>query len=283
MRKVFRVIYPILIYTGITFVTAFLAMLGLMVYSASQMLGSFNSSQSMIMDVMNRYYSNILFITFLSALFTIPILVWIFKRDQRYRGIDQSFSWKFPKYWIYLIGLGISACIVGNNLITVSGIQDFLNGYEEVSEDIFGASLWLQIVGVGIIIPITEELVFRALGFRRMRDYMRFGSAAIISSLCFAVFHGNIVQGIYAFGLGLLMAFCYEQYDSVIAPILFHCAANLASVVLTTAVGRYLLYSNVWVSVIVTLVMLMLLVWFIIRMKKDVLPQRAVDPEEVIE
>lgn len=43
----------------------------------------------------------------------------------------------------------------------------------------------------------------------------------------------NVVQGIYAFLLGILLAWICEKYQTIWAPILFHAAANLLSVICT--------------------------------------------------
>lgn len=254
MRKFWRVLYPIGIYTGITLVVSFGALL---IILAATFLWTVNPDLSFMYAALTIYNQNILLITLLSAIITLPIHIWFFRRDRIMRADDRN-PWKLGGNCIYLVILGIGACIAGNNLVTLSGIDLFFKGYEEVSDQLFSSPVWLQMIGVGIVIPIVEELTFRALGFRRLRDHMSFFSAAMISALCFGVFHGNVVQGIYAFALGYLMAWVYERYDSFMAPVLLHCAANIASVLLTlTAVGE-LVYRNsitIWISTIVMIIL----------------------------
>ena len=83
------------------------------------------------------------------------------------------------------------------------------------------------------MIPICEELVFRGLMFKRMRERSGFLYAAVYSALVFGLFHGNIVQMVYGFILGMLLAYMYEKYGSVKAPIVGHMVMNLFSVLAT--------------------------------------------------
>ena len=41
------------------------------------------------------------------------------------------------------------------------------------------------------------------------------------------------MQGIYAFLIGILLVYLYERFQTLKAPILFHMAANLTSVLFT--------------------------------------------------
>ena len=95
-----------------------------------------------------------------------------------------------------------------------------------------------------IVVPVVEELVFRALGFYRLREYMVFFPAAVISGVVFGVFHGNAYQGIYAFLLGIGFAYVYECYRSILAAILMHMAANGFSVFLSELSFLCLLYTS---------------------------------------
>ena len=86
---------------------------------------------------------------------------------------------------------------------------------------------------MGLIAPVAEELVFRGLIFKRVRTYSNFVTAAFVASIIFGIYHGNVVQGIYAFIVGFLMCFVYERFRNIWAPILFHCSANTVSVLIT--------------------------------------------------
>lgn len=254
MKKLWRVLYPIAIYMGITMVISVGSLLLIMVLTGVRMASGADVDMD---DALEIYNQCVLLITMVSALVTLPLHLWLFKRDRIMRA-DVKNPWKCGKNWGFLILLGIGACIAGNNLITLSGLDVLFQGYEAVSDGIFSNPMWFQILSVGIVIPIVEELTFRALGYRRLRDSMSFYWAAVISALCFGVFHGNVVQGVYAFGLGYLMAWVYERYDSFAAPVLLHCIANTVSVLLTmTALGEVFYHNTVtlWISTIIMILL----------------------------
>ena len=53
--------------------------------------------------------------------------------------------------------------------------------------------------------------------------------AMVISGLIFGMFHGNVVQGIYAFAVGLFFAQVYEAGKTLFLPVLAHMAVNAVS------------------------------------------------------
>ena len=59
------------------------------------------------------------------------------------------------------------------------------------------------------------------------------------------------MQGLYAFGVGLLMALVYEYSGSLAASILLHITANTCSVFLTeyTGISDLLLYDRTWMLI----------------------------------
>ena len=61
---------------------------------------------------------------------------------------------------------------------------------------------------------------------------MRPAAAMIWSALVFGVFHGNLVQGVYAFLIGLFFAWLMERTQRILVPMLGHMAANLFIVLL---------------------------------------------------
>ncbi|MFV0363949.1 MAG: lysostaphin resistance A-like protein [Suipraeoptans sp.] len=156
----------------------------------------------------------------------------------------------------YLILVGISICVhyVLNNLIFVSEIDKSTESYTQIQELFYSPSIGVQLVVLVLITPICEELVYRGLVYRRLRERSGFIRAGILSSLIFSFVHGNIVQMIYAFCVGMLFAYLCEKFNTVIAPIIAHALMNLMSIVLTD-VGFYnILVDNTSILMITTIV-----------------------------
>ncbi len=132
---------------------------------------------------------------------------------------------------------GIAACLAVNTLIKASGLPGIFTGFSQRAGDLYGPSAGLQICAMGVVIPLTEELIFRELGFGRLREHTGFLQAALLSSALFGLWHGNVVQGLYGFCMGIMFAWTLERKKTVAAPVLMHMAANLTSVAVTALGG----------------------------------------------
>lgn len=90
----------------------------------------------------------------------------------------------------------------------------------------YGIPLIARMVCYEIVAPVAEELLFRQVIYIRLRRFAPTWIAVVVSALLFGIYHGNLVQGIYAFIMGCLLALVYEWTRSLAAPILFHMIAN---------------------------------------------------------
>ena len=112
--------------------------------------------------------------------------------------------------------------------------EHFSNASQEA---LFQSNLLVQIIGIGLFVPFVEELVFRGLVYGKMRRLFSFRAAAAVSAALFALYHGNIVQLVYAFPMGLLLAWSYERWENLSAPVLLHIGANLLGILETVIRG----------------------------------------------
>lgn len=84
----------------------------------------------------------------------------------------------------------------------------------------------LNILCVGILFPILEELLFRKLLCNKLLPLGE-KQAVIISAAIFGFIHGNIFQFLYAFLVGLVFGYIYVKSGKIIYSIIFHCVINL--------------------------------------------------------
>lgn len=83
-------------------------------------------------------------------------------------------------------------------------------------------------VAAVILAPIGEEIIFRGLTIHYLeRTGAWFWLVNSIQALLFGILHGNIIQGCYAFALGLVLGFVAHKYQSIIPGILVHLCYNL--------------------------------------------------------
>ena len=135
-----------------------------------------------------------------------------------------------PVMWLLLVPAAMVSCVVLNVLVALMNLDT--SAYDQVSRILFQPSFAMQVASTVVVIPLAEELVFRGFAFASLRSVMPFWAAALLSALYFGIFHGNVPQGIYAFLVGLELAFCYEWYGGLCGAYLFHGLVNLTSVVM---------------------------------------------------
>lgn len=174
-----------------------------------------------------------LLLTMFGAVLTIPVLMAGYRYDQRRRGKERAVELKFGGCLPYILLLGIGICISVNNIINLTPIPVIFSGFERTAAELYSPPAAVQLLAAGLVIPAVEELIFRGLMFAPLRERMSFWTAAVISSLLFGIYHGNVLQGIYAFILGFTMAWLYERVKTLAAPYLFHVLANVTSILVT--------------------------------------------------
>ena len=113
----------------------------------------------------------------------------------------------------------------------------WLGGFEmsdmgDISTD--GLSLFLY---VGLGAPISEELLFRGLMLRSLEPFGK-KFAIFATALLFGLFHGNLSQAPFAFGVGLVLGYVAMEYNIGWAMVL-HMFNNL---ILSDTLSRLLMH-----------------------------------------
>ncbi len=129
--------------------------------------------------------------------------------------------------------LSMSISVLLNILLLRINLPQYSERYQEVSVMLYSPPFWQQLLTSGLLIPIMEEVIFRGIGFRLLRRWISFPWAMTISAVVFGVYHGNLVQFVYAGLCGVLLAYLYEKYDSILAPILSHMFMNTVAIIFT--------------------------------------------------
>ena len=87
------------------------------------------------------------------------------------------------------------------------------------------ASMWTIMLYMVICAPVIEEFVFRKLIVDRTVRYGQ-GAAVVMSGFMFGIFHGNLNQFVYAFTLGMFLAFLYVKTGNIKITIALHMMIN---------------------------------------------------------
>ena len=104
-------------------------------------------------------------------------------------------------------------------------------------------SLPLGILIYGVLSPLAEETVFRGITLQRLyllchekkNGKTAFLLAAGLSSLLFGIYHGSLVQGLYAAAMGFLFCLFLALGGNLFRVIVLHGGANVMTLFLSQA------------------------------------------------
>ena len=233
IKKVWRVISPIVIYLVIERIVGFLVNF---IYVWNQV----NETTVWTDELKNQLYlelyemqtENAVMISGLVA----ALCILIFYRTVRKEWLKRSYRIEVtePKFlrYIYVGMLSVGFTISVNLVINAWGLFKYNWDFAKVSQMIYSESLIMQILVIGIIVPICEELLFRGVVYERVLQSGTATSAMLISSILFAFFHGTWLQIVYAFAFSFLIIFAYQKCGNFSVAICFHIVSNLSALIL---------------------------------------------------
>lgn len=172
--------------------------------------------------------------------------------------------------WLIVL-ISISVAIGLNNILFLTNLVAYSPRYQEAAETLYAPSFGMQVLYTVLLAPIVEELIFRGLVFKVVRKWLPFWVATSVSALLFGLYHGNLVQFVYASVCGVLFAYLCETCKTLFAPVLSHMVMNLVSVTMTQWKGFQWIFTHP-LKVVVSTLLCVVVFWvgFIQIQKMDV-------------
>ena len=219
---------------GCSFVAAVLISVLAVIQQGNQM-----AADEMAAYVSGQIMDNIIPILIVSQIVAILAFgLWyyfVYGRKPRPEGTDKPKL----KHILLLLVLGLAAQFAISGVLSVveSFAPSLMEKYEELIEmSGIGETTLLTILSTVILAPVSEELVCRGLVFKLAGKVSpNFWVANIIQALSFGILHGNWVQGIYAFALGIVLGLVYRRFQNIWLCMLLHASLNFSSIL----VGPY--------------------------------------------
>lgn len=149
----------------------------------------------------------------------------------------------FEKPYFYnrrnrLISLGLlvvlGVCVQFFAAYALSFILDMMPNVKEAYAELVDSLVYYDskaIIWVAIVAPVFEECFFRLVVMYLGQKFMPFWIVNIIQAVIFGLYHGNWVQGIYAFILGMLLGFIRHDSGTIFASIILHMSINTAGII----------------------------------------------------
>lgn len=168
------------------------------------------------------------FLTTAAAAVTLPVLLLLYRDDRKGQPSEKvSVPW-----WVYPL-MAVGGVVLNQLLSAVLNSFAVTEHFSNAAQEgLLGSGFLTQLIGLGILVPLMEELLFRGLVYQRMKKYFPVKISILLAAAVFALYHGNLVQILFAFPMALVMLLAYEKWKSLTVPVVFHMAVNLSTVIL---------------------------------------------------
>ncbi len=150
---------------------------------------------------------------------------------------------------------------------------EIMESYQKLIEQSgLGDMTLFSTIATLVMAPLAEELYFRGMTFKFARKFTsNFWVANCIQAAIFGLAHMNLVQGVYAFVLGLTLGYIYKKFNSLYASMLAHLTFNFAG----TYINNWV-YGNagenenmiMWITTGIAVVLIVVFFFLIINDKK---------------
>lgn len=248
---------PVLMYFGLQLCCA----IGVMsVLAVRIMLGArwdmdMDTLQALLME---QYFENIVPVLIVSQLVSLLAFgLWyyfVWGRKKRPEGTEKP----QVHHILLIVVLGIALQFAISDLLSLveafnpGALKEYQDMLELAGITEFSA---LTLFATVVLAPLSEELACRGVIYRLAGKVSpKFWVANIIQALAFGILHGNLIQGAYAFALGIILGLVYRQFQNIWLCMLLHAAMNGSSVLVGLFYG---LFPESWVGAVTVVTMVL--------------------------
>lgn len=180
-----------------------------------------------------QYAFNVIFVSVLSV--AVPFgVVALFNRKKYSGPVIPNKPIKASKCFAWVC-CGMGCCIVVN--MAVNYIVAFLKSAfnikltqgESLSPD-SAFSCVMEVIALAVIPALCEEFAMRCCSLQLLKKYGS-GFAVLAVSMVFGLLHGNVIQFLFAFAVGAVLAYVTIKTESIVPAILIHMLNNGMSAV----------------------------------------------------
>jgi membrane protease YdiL (CAAX protease family) len=277
-RHIWRALYPVLIFFGVSILlTALVEIVWVSVYmfgAASEGLINLNPGSVDMEAVLggdvssmmsNAFYAEMMEgisrhmmwvqLAVFATLVTIFLPIWHKAKSKPAAYYGGRFS---ARDAVLICFMGIGASLLVSLILTLLDVMKYFPDYGIIEQFISSASLPSQILAVGLVGPLAEELCMRGLVQKRMNEWLPTWAAVLFSSVLFGILHLNVLQGSYATLFGVLLALLYVKYRTLWAPLVAHIAINMSGILLPAIFANASEETTAWLDPVVSIALILI-------------------------
>lgn len=172
----------------------------------------------------------------LASVVTIPVIYSFYRHDRllsQRAALRELAEKSMIKTVLWEMVIAALFGIALNNLISMSPLVEISGGYQEANAHFYGGALAAELIGSVLIVPLLEELLYRGVVYYRLKESLPFVPSVLISAALFGLIHFNVVQFLYAFLIGMILAIFVEKSGHMYGAVVGHMTANAIAVIRT--------------------------------------------------
>lgn len=243
---------------------------------ASGILGGQSFDPQVLQEVLYSEQTLILLISGSISILVFGIALHVFNKKHKNYVLTSK-----PSGQELLASVGMTLGMIGGTSLIVlamqlmSKVSDFwarhLDFYVELTQVFTDeSSVLLQILAIVVIIPIAEELLFRAIVCGELMRVFPSWAVILISGVFFAVIHMNVVQSTYVLLAGIALSAIYVWSRSLTLTIIMHALYNFlgSTVPMLFSENDTLMLWITNIELIFVPIAILIAIWFYMKQKQ---------------
>lgn len=185
-------------------------------------------------ELLNEHY--FMADTWMCVVFLLIFSYWlrrVYRKEPLMEPDQESVRMVCSKLHVLVLGLGgISALwlmFAGMIMENISFLSNSMERFDETWSLIDKESYFWVFMSVVLLGPIVEELLFRGLVFHYLERIKTGWFPIVLSGVAFGVWHGELVQVVYAALIGIALGIVYAKTHSLKVTIIIHVLNNFLS------------------------------------------------------
>jgi len=167
-------------------------------------------------------------VAFVGASYFLAIRRWgMTWRDFGLNAMARKWLYLVPVCWLLTLPIVGVLKYAADYLLGTPGSNPYADAFEALGSVSPGLMVAVIVLG-GIVVPASEEFLFRGLVYPWLRSRWGVFVAVLVSALLFSMLHLQLAILAPILFLGIALALLREYSDSLWPPILFHAIHNTA-------------------------------------------------------
>ncbi len=238
-----------------------------------------NMEQQGMTNVVNEVAGKLNYILLISSIVTVLIFLIIYAI--RKKKLAEEILLKKTKLINIAIAALIGTCVWLFNsgvlvLLQLNGLlMEQFQGMNEILNPLTGGNIFIMVLTIGIVAPFAEEFLFRGVIYRTLSKNISIPVTIIIQGVLFGIYHGNLIQGVYASLLGIIFGFITYKTQSLWPAIIAHMTNNTIAVIIPAIMGDIFNTTSCMIFVIIGLIGTIITIFFINKNNPKVIEENV--------